>query len=357
LLKIKKITSKKIPNLYSGKKIYGNKYSSIITIETNNPNLVGFGETYLSVYVPQIVNYCIKSFSKKLINQNPINIEKIISDLQIPFVTHNGLIKGLISGIEIALWDIKAKYYNKPLFKILNKDIFKDNVACYASSGALKLNPKQLNADVTNVLKDGFRAYKMRIGNLSWEKDIQRVKVVKQKLGNNFLMIDAIMGSHKKKWTKLETKKKVNYLKKFKPLWVEEPLDPYNIYDYKILKELNVPIAFGEQYTTFEEFFSIVKNNCSDFIQPDITMTGYEDAKKVINLIKKKRKKVALHVWGSPISLLANLHFAIAFKEVNWIEIPYSNFNKINSVLNNNLIIKNGKISFKKTNFTGLGYK
>ena len=110
MLKIKSIKTKKIPNLYVGKKIYGNKYSSIIIIETNRSNLVGFGETYLSVYVPEIINYCIKYFSEKLINQNPLEIEKNINNLKIPFVTHNGLIKGLISGIEIALWDIKAKF-------------------------------------------------------------------------------------------------------------------------------------------------------------------------------------------------------------------------------------------------------
>ena len=319
---------------------------------------MGFGETYLSVYVPEIINYCIKYFSEKLINQNPLEIEKNINNLKIPFVTHNGLIKGLISGIEIALWDIKAKFYKKPLFKLLNKNQYKNKVSCYASSGALKLESKQLKQDVSNVLKDGFTAYKMRIGNLKWKKDIQRIRAVKEKLGQNSLMIDAIMGSHTKKWTELETLKKVKFLSKFNPTWIEEPLDPYNIYDYKILKKkTKIPIAFGEQYTTFEEFFSVIKNNCSDFIQPDITMTGYIDAKKIISLVKKEKKKIALHVWGSPISFLSNLHFAIAFNEVNWLEVPYSNFNKINTLLNNNLIIENGKISFKNTDFYGLGYK
>ena len=358
MLKIKSINTKKISNIYVGNKIYGNKFSSILVIKTNKSDLVGYGETYLSVYVPEIINDCLKYFSQKLINRNPLEIEKNVNELQIPFVTHNGLIKGLISGLEIALWDIKSKFYKKPLFKLLNKNKFHNEVSCYASSGALKLDPKKLKLDVASVLKNGFMAYKMRIGNSKWNKDLQRIRAAKKALGKNLIMIDAIMGSHKKKWTMSEAEKKLKFLSKFNPTWIEEPLNPYDIYDYKILKKkINSPIAFGEQYTTYEEFFSAVKNKCSDFIQPDITMVGYTDGKKLISLIKKESKKIALHVWGSPISLLSNLHFAVAFKEVNWLEVPFSDFNKINAKLNNNLIIKNGKISFKNTNFYGLGYK
>ena len=199
MLKIKSIKTKKISNLYKGKKVYGNKSSLIIIIETNKKNLQGFGETYLSVYIPNIIKSSLNFFSKKLVNQNPLKIEKILDNLEIPFVTHNGFFRGLINGIEIALWDIKAKHLKKPLFKILNNKSYRKNVACYASSGALKLKPNQLKIDVENVINDGFKAYKMRVGSVSWKKDLIRIKSVKNALKSNFLMIDAIMGSHKKK--------------------------------------------------------------------------------------------------------------------------------------------------------------
>jgi len=357
LLKIKSIKIKKIPNIYKGNKIYGNTSSSIINIKTNIKEIEGYGETYLSVYVPDIVKFIINSFVKNLVGKNPLKIEKILSELKIPFVSHNGLIKGLTAGIEIALWDIKSKFLKKPLFKLLNNKYYK-NVKCYASSGALKLNHNQIVKDVKSTKMDGFNAYKMRIGKSNWEKDLKRVISAKKTLNRDFLMVDAIMGSHTRKWTFKEAIRKIKILSKFKLTWIEEPLDPFNHSNYsKIKKKTKVKIAFGEQFTTSEEFISVIKNNCSDYIQPDITMIGYIDAKKIIPHVKKSRKKIALHVWGSPISLLSNLHFALAFKEVEWIEIPYTNFNQLSKKLNNNIEIKNGKVRFKSKKFFGLGFK
>ena len=357
MLKIKSIKVKKISNIYKGNKIYGNKSSSIINIKTNIKKIEGYGETYLSVYVPNIVKFIINSFAKKLIGKNPLEIEKILSELKIPFVSHNGLIKGLTAGIEIALWDIKSKFLKKPLYELLNNKYYK-NVKCYASSGALKLNQNQIIKDVKNIKMDGFNAYKMRIGKSNWEKDIKRVLSAKKTLKKGFLMVDAIMGSHNQKWTLKQAITKIKLLSKYKLTWIEEPLDPFNHFDYSIIKKKSkLKIAFGEQFTTSEEFISAIKNNCSDYIQPDITMIGYTDAKRIIPHVNKNRKKIALHVWGSPISLLSNLHFALAFKEVEWIEIPYTNFNKLSKKLNNNIEIKNGNIRFKSKEFFGLGYK
>ena len=73
-------------------------------------------------------------------------------------------------------------------------------------------------------------------------------------------------------------------------------------------------------------------------------MIGYTDAKKIIPHVNKNKKKIALH-------------FALAFKEVEWIEIPYTNFNQLSKKLNKNIEIKNGKIRFKSKEFFGLGYK
>ena len=162
----------------------------------------------------------------------------------------------------------------------------------------------------------------MRIGYLSFKKDIERINFVIKNLKKKSLMIDAIMGSLNK-WKLNEAKKRVKYLNKYKLLWLEEPLPAERMQDYKILKKLSKnPVAIGVSFTNFYEFENVIKNDLCDIVQPDITQVGIFDAIKIVKLAKKYKKKVALHVWGSPISLMSNLHFALAYKEVDIIEFP-----------------------------------
>jgi len=162
-----------------------------------------------------------------------------------------------------------------------------------------------LDKDLQNIKKNGFVNYKMRIGYLSFKKDIERINFVIKNLKKKSLMIDAIMGTLNK-WKLNEAKKRVKYLNKYKLLWLEEPLPAERMHDYKILKKLSKnPVAIGESFTNFYEFENVIKNDLCDIVQPDITQVGIFDAIKIVKLAKKYKKKVALHVWGSPISLMS----------------------------------------------------
>ena len=192
----------------------------------------------------------------------------------------------------------------------------------------------------------------MRVGVQSWEDDIERVKTARQELGSKNLMVDAIMGTLNT-WDKYEAVDNINSLRYYDLAWFEEPLHPSNLKDLKYVWENRsplVPIATGEGLSGKLDFDSYLDSGCVDIIQPDITYCGgFIRAKKIIERAKNNNIKVALHVWGSSISLISAVHLAIA-TDVDWLEVPMvqlevmsDDFAEIkNKILNEQYIFNSG---------------
>ena len=137
----------------------------------------------------------------------------------------------------------------------------------------------------------------MRVGFQSLKKDIGRVTNAINNLNyDSKLMIDAIMGSLKKKWNYNEAISFISNIKS-KILWIREPLDPSNLKDYSKLRlNSKIPIAFGESFTNINEFTNSLLLNCS-ITQPDVTHCGIQDSKRLVKI--KNKIKIAMHCWGS----------------------------------------------------------
>ncbi len=341
---------------YGDTKVFGQPKSLrsgvIIEVQTKN-NLSGFGESYLSGYLPEISKQSLEYFSDFLIGKKIDKIEDIITSLNIPFCNNNGFLKSMISAIEIAIFDLKSKIAGKPLYLYLNKK-FRKNVLGYASGGSVIYNKHKIFEDFELSKKIGLNYYKLRIGYQNFNKDLERINYAIKLFGKDKIMVDAIMGTLNK-WDKKDFIKKIKTFNRLKIKWIEEPLHPSKIIDYKeIKKKTKIPIALGEAYTSFEEFKTLINNDCCDYIQPDVTQCGILDTIKICKLAKKKKKKISLHVWGSSLSFLINLHFAIAFKEVDIIEYPLVKLSIMNEEVIKNFNISKNKFQINK-NIKGLG--
>ena len=357
MIKVKKIKSHKFSSKYGNNKVFGQPKAvrTIVIVEVKlSSGISGYGESYQSAYVPEISDFIIKNISELFEKQSLDNAIKTIKKFRIPFVSQNGLMKSILSSIEIALIDAKSKSLGLTFYKYLNKHSSRKRVSAYASGGSVIFKKNNLKKDLQTIKNKGFKKYKMRIGYLSFGEDIKRINFVNKHLENQSLMIDAIMGTLNN-WNLSEAKKKIKKLNKYKLLWLEEPFPTERIYDYKIIKKISQnPLAIGEAFTNFYEFENVIKNNLCDIVQPDITQVGIFDAIKIIKLAKKYKKKIALHVWGSPISLISNLHFALAFKEVDIIEFPLVSLEFLKENINDKIEVSDGFLNFKKEEL-GLG--
>ena len=322
-----------------------NNLKNIGVIEINtNKNITGYGETYSGVYAGELIKPIIDFLKTNVINNKLENIEDIkkINNkiLSKPFISRNGIIPSIYSAINIALYDALSQYREKPLYKLLSKKSHK-KVRLYASNGSSTFSPKEIKKDVSKILELGFNSYKMRIGLQKWNQDLKRVETARSLLENKNLMLDAIMGTISPPWSYNSAEKKIKQITKFNPMWIEEPLLPNDFYGYKKLNK-KYPIAGGEALNNLFDYKIYKEFNCVDFIQPDVTnVGGYEVLKTITQLFSKK--KIAIHVWGSKIAFLSNLHFCLANK-VNFLEYPMMHLNIDREIVKESIKIRDNYI-------------
>ena len=308
----------------------------------------GFSENYASVYITDLTNPIVDYLQKYIIGKKISDLDLLNDVSSIPIIARNGLIKSIIGSIEVAIWDLRGKILGKPVHELLNKK--KTKVQCYASGGSISMGEDQIEKEVEEILKRNFKAYKMRVGHETWSKDLKRLGRAKSKLSGNGLMVDAIMGTISPGWNLEEAKKKINDLIEFEPIWIEEPLNPLKIKEYSKLKNKKIPIAAGEAYSSDLEFDYLIDNKSVDILQFDCTHSGGIGAcKKISEKSTINEIKNSIHVWGSPLALISNLHLALSLENLLFFEIPLIEFDISNYFESKQVNLKNGYASLDDT--------
>ena len=155
-----------------------------------------------------------------------------------------------ISAIDIGLWDLKGKYVNLPLYKLLGA--YTDSVPVYGSGGWTNFSEKELVEEMTGYVSDGIPRVKMKVGKdfgLSEREDIERVAAVRKAVGDDVsIYIDANNGYYRKQAIYMAKE-----FEQFQIGWLEEPLIPDDIDGMAdISKATSIPIATGEhEYTKY----------------------------------------------------------------------------------------------------------
>ncbi|HEV7252171.1 MAG TPA: mandelate racemase/muconate lactonizing enzyme family protein [Mesorhizobium sp.] len=198
-------------------------------------------------------------------------IEKLWNDIW--WETHYGGRGGptvlALSAFDMALWDLKAKRANLPLWKLLGG--FDPKVPCYAGGIDLYLSLDDLLKQTDGNLEKGFRAIKMKVGRKNTFEDVERVAAMRKHLGQGFpLMVDANM-----KWTVDEAIRAARLLQPFDLTWLEEPTIPDDPAGHaRIVREGGLPIAAGENLRTVWEFKQFIAGGGVTYPEPDVTNCG-----------------------------------------------------------------------------------
>jgi L-alanine-DL-glutamate epimerase-like enolase superfamily enzyme len=174
-----------------------------------------------------------------------------------------------LSAFDMALWDLKAKRAGLPLWRLLGG--FDPEVPCYAGGIDLDLSLDALLRQTDDNLSKGFRAIKMKVGRKNLFEDVERVRAMREHLGQNFpLMADANM-----KWTIDGAIRAARMLQPFDLTWLEEPTIPDDPAGHaRILREGGLPIAAGENLRSLWEFKLLVAGGGVSYPEPDVTNCG-----------------------------------------------------------------------------------
>lgn len=228
-----------------------------------------------------------------------------------------------ISGIDIALWDIKGKALGVPVYKLLGGKT-KDRIQLYASnlhpSDLYDPDYEALAREAKDYKEQGYLGVKQRAcagpseGKKGMARNEMLVKTVREAVGDDIsIMIDPYMG-----WAEVDyAVEMIRRLEKYNLDWVEEPLLPDDFEGYKYLcSKVETPIAAGEHEFTRFGYKELIVNRIVDIVQPDIRrMGGLTEAKKVAALAEAFNMPYAPHV-----AYAETIHLAMSCPMVRWAE-------------------------------------
>jgi D-arabinonate dehydratase len=271
-MRIKTINTYKVtvplnnPVIFATRKVYAREFT-VVKIETDE-NIDGWGITWWH-HPAEIIDHYIKSL---IIGEDPFLYERIWNKMYAQlYRERRGSAISAISAVDIAIWDIISKYYNKPLYKVLGG--YREEVSCYISDGYYreKKGIEDLLEEIKQYLKMGFNSIKIKVGKLKLEDESERVKQVRDFIGpKRDLMVDANNG-----YSRIDALKIGKTFENLDVKWFEEPLNPDDLDGMSELrKKLRVPIAAGELDYLRYSFRDLIIRGSVDIIQPDVCFVG-----------------------------------------------------------------------------------
>ena len=214
-----------------------------------------------------------------------------------------------ISAVDTALWDIAGKALGVPVCDLLGGRI-RDSVPVYATGLYYTEGefPSRLLDEARGYVESGFMGMKTKIGGLSIDEDVKRVKAIRDAIGPDIkLMVDANQAYNASSAIKIGQK-----LSDLDLVWFEEPVNAQDIEGYLLVKNsLPMAIAGGENLRTRYEFQQFLSKRAYDIVEPDvINVGGISEMRNVAMTANTMGIQVNPHVWGSPIMIAASLHVA-----------------------------------------------
>ena len=274
--------------------------------------IIGLGEPVLEGH-SRAVEAVIKEYESYLIGQNPLQIEYHCQALyKGGFYRGGPVIMSAISGIEQALWDIKGKYYNMPVYEMLGGKC-RDKIRMYTH---IKQPAIQRGNTVEEMLKiaeqrleKGYTALKYSIippvkfieTRAGVDEHINRFAAVREKIGKN---VDLAIDFHGRVSPAM-AERLIEELKPYYPFFIEEPCLPENVdCMVKIASKTTVPIATGERLFTKWGYRELLEKQAVSIVQPDIChVGGIFEGRKIAAMSEVYYGNVAPHNPLGPISL------------------------------------------------------
>jgi len=279
-----------------------------VKIETDD-GLTGWGEATCG---PLSVATMVDEFGEVIIGQNPMEIEKLWQTLYHHFHVRGGIVQmSAISGIEIALWDIKGQALGVPVYELLGGKI-RDKIWTYGRWDGLSPEAAVDNAmfhveqGLTALKGDPFEHRGIFIDKASEDLAVAKMRAVRDAVGDEVELFVEVHG----RLAPSDAIRVANRLEEFRPFFYEEPVPPQNLEALKKVSDnVNIPIATGERLLTKFDFADLLPLQAVDLIQPDVVQAGgILELKKIAAMAEAYYVGFQPHNPYGPFCTIAALH-------------------------------------------------
>ena len=271
----------------------------------------GWGEAVLEGHASTVLE-CVREMRDYLLGADPTRIEDIFNVLyRAGFYRGGGVLMSAIAGIDQALWDIKGKYFNAPVYELMGGKC-RDRMRVYSWIGGDR--PQDVGSAAKERQNAGFSAIKMNATEElqmidSYEKVdvvLERVAAIRESCGKYFGIAVDFHGRVHKPMAKILAKK----LEEYDLMFIEEPVLCVHMEDFKeIAAACNIPIATGERLFTKYDFKRLLTAGGVDIIQPDLSHAGgITECKKIASMAEAYDVALAPHCPLGPIALASCLN-------------------------------------------------
>lgn len=358
--------------IYSGTGRCGERQLLLVRIYTDT-GLVGLGEAAPfggPVWTTKAV--LEQEIAPMLIGEDPANIERLWHKCYFAHFQHGrgGIFISALSGVDIALWDLKGKIAGLPLYKLLGG--FRNEIPVYASGGFYKENEgiAELVKEAEYYAGLGMHGVKIKVGRtaapfslrslsgegdcrmVTLEEDIERVAAVKRALGKDCpLMLDANAN-----W---DYQTALAAGKEFDRIGVHFLEEPVRTDDYegsaRLAVELVTKIAGYETECLATNYLRMMRMGAVDIVQPDLSWCGgITEGYKIATIAAAHFMECATHVWNSGIIVAASAHLSCAVPNGAVMEYDMSE-NAFRTELMKEPLIPDGNGVIRLTDRPGLG--
>lgn len=241
------------------------------------------------------------------------------------FWNRAGLGIAVMGAINMAMYDLLGKVRGVPVHELLGGAV-RSRARVYASNGLFEA-PDQLVDDVRRAQATGFDAYKLRV--VSTETIVRQLTAFRDTFGTSMdVMVDAVQGAVAVPWSLGVARRLARDIEPFAPAWLEEPVRIENLDGWASVRgQSRVNIAGAESIPTAFAFRPYLERGAFDILQFDIATAAFTEGTRIGHLAAVYGLPVALHSWGTIVSIMAGVHLALvmpncAITEFNFTQHP-----------------------------------
>ncbi len=309
-------------------------------------------------------------FRESLIGENPEDIDRIWHKLWRRYTGGGGwggFVTTLVSGIDIALWDIKGKALGKPVYNLLG-GAFRDKIPLYthvrnddpelAAEHAKSLVAEGYTALKTDPFMPEMRPHHRRYtsGTISAEgatKGVATIAAIREAVGPN---VEVLLDAHGN-FNVPTAIKLCRMMEPYDLTWFEEPVQPESLEALRQVREsVNIPLCVGERLYTRFGFLPVLSQRLSDYIMPDIVWTGgITETRKIANLAEVFHIPVTPHDANGPLNIIAGAHTMMSVPNFYRLEMISGWMDNYNACIEPKLDIRSGYLHLSDR--PGLGFE
>lgn len=295
------------------------KRDCVIVKVTTESGLIGWGESHhgrCPGAIGQLINTTLRQLVMGMSATDVVGVWTRIYSRQLASHGMGTAASLAMSGIDLALWDIRGKAVGWPLYKLLGGAA--KAIPAYAGGISLGFQPSaELVTEARALVAQGYRILKLRFGD-NVRRDIERLTAIRAAFGDSIgIMVDANTG-----YTVEDVRLVMPELVANHVIWLEEPFPPQDYRSYELAKGFGgIPLAAGENHFTRYEFNRVIEEKAIRILQPDLSKTGgITEALRIAAMASAYKLSINPHTSASGINMAASIHLLASIENGGYFE-------------------------------------